>query len=588
MRRRGRGGLAWHRHGTIGLEPKGWHVDWLANLFSEVPELALFTSLFLGYLIGRIKFGTISIGGIAGTLIVAIVIGQLGVTISDDAKNIFFAIFIFSLGFVAGPQFFAHLNREGLKLGIFTLIEAVVVVALVLGWTSLLDLDPGTASGLLAGSATESAVLGTATDALGGLPVDADTVKTWQANVATAYSLSYLFGLITIVLFTSQFAEKIIKQPVAETAARIWRRMGGASALGPGESPAVPRIVGRVHEVRAAAGRRVDEVEAALGDRVTIERVRRGDDTFDPDPEARLEAGDLALLTGQRDAVLQCPEVVGPEREATDDLQFAVASRDVWITRTDLAGKTVGEVRADAGPAESRGVYLAGITRGEVELPALPETQVARGDVVTLTGATRDLERVTDTIGVEVPRSTATDFVYIGLGATLGILIGRLAVTLGDVPISLGTGGGALLTGLVFGWYHSRHPTFGNFPPAAARFAKDIGLAGFIAAVGLSVGPQAAELIGEYGLVLPLAGILTVLVPATISLFVGHRLLKVDSPILLGAIAGQQCSTPAGNAVVDKAGNTVPMLGYTVTYALSSVVLPLLGPFVVLLTYQMQ
>jgi putative transport protein len=200
----------------------------------------------------------------------------------------------------------------------------------------------------------------------------------------------------------------------------------------------------------------------------------------------------------------------------------------------------------------------------------------------------RHLDRATEYLGRTVPRSSVTDFVYLGLGAALGILIGQAAIIVGGVPVSLGTGGGCLLTGLVFGWYHAKRPTIGNYPPAAARFAKDLGLATFIAATGLSVGPQAAELIGQYGIVLPLAGIVTVLIPASISLWIGSKLLKIEAPILLGAIAGQQCSTPAGTAVVDKAGNSVPMLGYTVTYALSNVMLPVLGPIAVLITFQMQ
>jgi aspartate-alanine antiporter len=563
-------------------------LDWLQQLFGSVPELALFVSLFLGYLIGRIKFGTISLGGIAGTLIVAIVIGQLGVTISDDTKNIAFAIFIFALGFTAGPQFFAHLNRAGLKLGVFTLIEAVVIVSLILLWTGLLGLDPGTASGLLAGSATESAVIGTATDAIGGLPESAATISEWQANVATAYSLSYLFGLITIVLFTSQFAEMLLRVNLKEMAAEMWKRMGGDRTLPPGEAPATPRVTGRIHEVTTAVGQTVEAVEALLSNRVTVERIRRDSTVLEADNAQVLRQGDLVLIIGARTHLLECDTIIGPERDYLDSLQFSVESRDIWLTNARVSGKTIAELYAEADPEQSRGVYLGGLTRGEVSLPPLPETRVEPGDVLTLTGSRRDLDRVTKLLGRTVPKSTATDFVYLGLGAALGILIGQITIELGGVPISLGTGGGCLLTGLVFGWYHSRRPTIGNYPPAAAQFAKDIGLAIFIAATGLSVGPQATALISEYGILLPLAGVLNVLIPASVSLFVGYRLLKVESPVLVGAIAGQQCSTPAGTAAVDKVGNTVPMLGYTVTYALSNVLLPLLGPLGVLLTYWFQ
>lgn len=560
-------------------------VHQLSELFKAAPPLALFVSLFLGYLIGRIKVRSICLGGICGTLIVSILIGQLGVTISDDAKNIAFATFIFALGFSAGPQFFANLNRQGLKLGVFTLIEVVAVLVLVAVWTRTLGLDSGTAAGLAAGAATESAMLGTATDAIGGLPVAADTVRTWQANVATAYSLSYLFGLITIVLFSSQFAEKLMRVDLRAEAERLWARLGGAGALKPGQSPAVRRTGGRIYDVAAAAGRRVDQVESDLGGRATVELIRRGDARVDAAADVVLERGDRVLVVGLREELLDAERVIGPERADRDGMDLTVESRDVWLTNAGVSGKTVQQIRDESTPQSARGVYLGGITRGVQTLPALPGTVVHTGDVVTLTGAPRDLDRATSVLGRLVPRSDVTDFIYLGLGVTLGILVGRLAVHLGSVPVSLGIGGGCLLTGLVFGWLHSRRPVVGAFPPAAAQYTKDLGLATFIAATGLSVGPQAAVLIGRYGLLLPLAGVLTVLIPALISLFVGRRYLKIEPPVLIGAIAGQQCSTPAGTAVVEKVGNSTPMIGYTITYALSNVALPLIGPLVVLLAY---
>jgi putative transport protein len=180
-----------------------------------------------------------------------------------------------------------------------------------------------------------------------------------------------------------------------------------------------------------------------------------------------------------------------------------------------------------------------------------------------------------------LPPTQKTDFVYLGLGVLVGMLIGRLGGSIGGVTLALGTGGGCLLSGLAFGWIRSRHPLVGSLPSAAAQIIKDFGLATFIAAVGLSAGPDAIKLVREYGLALPLAGILMVLVPGLLSLWIGHALLKLEAPMLLGAIAGQQCSTPAISALVGVTGNSTPVIGYTITYALSNILLPLMGPVVV-------
>nr|WP_280176217.1 hypothetical protein [[Ochrobactrum] soli] len=89
------------------------------------------------------------------------------------------------------------------------------------------------------------------------------------------------------------------------------------------------------------------------------------------------------------------------------------------------------------------------------------------------------------------------------------------------------------------------------------------------------------DLVLQYGLILPILGLIVSFVPALVSLFVGAKLMKIETPILLGAIAGQHCSTPTISALVSQAGNSTPVIGYTVTYAISNVLLPLMGPMIV-------
>ncbi|MEZ2348389.1 hypothetical protein [Terriglobus sp. RCC_193] len=201
--------------------------------------------------------------------------------------------------------------------------------------------------------------------------------------------------------------------------------------------------------------------------------------------------------------------------------------------------------------------------------------------MLTLFGLRSAITRVARELGYVVTPTSKTDFVYLGLGIVAGMLLGRITFRFGGVPVGFGTGGGCLLSGLLFGWGRSKFPVIGSFPAAASQILKDFGLATFIAAVGLSSGPDAIRLIKSYGFLLPVVGVLVVLLPACISLFVGRRFLHFDSPILLGAIAGQQCSTPAISAVTTVAGNSIPIIGYTITYAISNVLLPLLGPLLI-------
>ncbi|WP_306320401.1 MULTISPECIES: aspartate-alanine antiporter [unclassified Streptomyces] len=552
------------------------------GVLKDHPELVLFVSLALGYLVGKLRVGPLTLGGICGTLIVSLLLGAwTKAQVSDDVKTVFFALFIFALGYMAGPQFFRNLNKKSLRFFVLCGIELVCVIGIALGLADWFDLDVGTASGILAGAATESAVVGTATESIGKLSnLTAAQITEYQGNVATAYTVCYLFGLITIVLYTSQIMPMMMRINLRDAARELWERTRSRGSLEADERPALPGMVGRTYLVTTADGRTVGDLQSSLGERVTVEAVKRGSKVLDVAPGLELTLSDLVLLVGRRSNVIDAGRVIGPETPGVPGLDSPLASREVSVTDKALDGKSVDEVQKSYPEFYQDGVYVTDITRGDQDMPANGDTVLHRGDVLTLVGARSGLNKLVARIG-SVVRNDATDFIYLGLGIAAGSLLGQVVVKFGDIPMSLGTGGGCLISGLLFGWFRSRSQTFGAFPPQAASTIKDMGLAVFIACTGLVSGPQAWPLIKEYGALLPFAGIAMVLIPATISLVVGRKLLKIEKPLLIGAIAGQQCSTPAITAVTQVAQSSVPMLGYTITYALSNFLLPLTGPVLV-------
>ncbi|MFJ5194555.1 aspartate-alanine antiporter [Streptomyces sp. NPDC088394] len=552
------------------------------GVLKDHPELVLFASLALGYLLGKLRVGPLTLGGICGTLIVSLLLGAwTKAQVSDDVKTVFFALFIFALGYMAGPQFFRNLNKKSLRFFVLCGIELVCALGIAFGLAKWFGLDVGTASGILAGAATESAVVGTATESIGKLSgLTAQQVSEYQGNVATAYTVCYLFGLITIVLYTSQIMPMMLRINLRDAARELWERTRGSGTLEPDERPALPTMVGRTYLVTTADGRTVGNLESALDERITIESVKRGSKVLTPSPDLRLTLSDLVLVVGRRAQTIEAGRLIGPETPGVPGLDSPLATEQVSITRKSNDGKTIDRIQRENPEFLSAGVYVTDVTRTGQELPANGDTIVHRGDVLTLVGARSGLNKLVAKLG-SVVKNDATDFIYLGLGIAAGSLLGQVVVKFGDVPLSLGTGGGCLVSGLLFGWFRSRSQTFGAFPPQAAATIKDMGLAVFIACTGLVSGPQAWPLLKEYGALLPFAGIAMVLIPATISLVVGLKLLRIEKPLLIGAIAGQQCSTPAITAVTQVAQSSVPMLGYTITYALSNFLLPLTGPVLV-------
>jgi putative transport protein len=295
----------------------------------------------------------------------------------------------------------------------------------------------------------------------------------------------------------------------------------------------------------------------------------------------KIERDDIVFIIGRRNAVIATQDKLGDEVPVPTSTNVPTTTRDFILMRKQAFGQTIRDLRKSAGREKRRGVFISEIRRLDHTIPVLPGTKLEQGDILTLYGTEAAIERAGKELGNPLPPTDKTDFIFLGLGIVAGLLLGALSIKVGALNLTLGTGGGALIAGLVFGWLHMRFPRHGTLPVPAAEFMKDFGLATFIAAVGLSAGPDAIKLIAQYGAVLPILGILVSVIPALVSLLIGAYLLKIEVPILLGAIAGQHCSTPTITALVSQSQSTIPVIGYTVTYAISNVLLPLMGPVVV-------
>jgi AspT/YidE/YbjL antiporter-like protein len=256
-------------------------------------------------------------------------------------------------------------------------------------------------------------------------------------------------------------------------------------------------------------------------------------------------------------------EILGPETADSSGIDLIAEFREVVVTSNKIAGQTIGELRAQIDPHVRQGVFVTALTRLNQPLPLAPNTKVAIGDVARIVGVHEDVERGARLIGSPTPPDDKTDFLYFGLGLAVGFALGQLGVPFGGALLGLGTGGGCLIAGLLFGWLRARRPTFGQLPTAAAMYLKDFGLAVFVACIGLATGPEALRQIVKYGVALPVAGIAVALVPGLFCLYYGKYVLKIHPVILIGALCGRQASTPAINAVTLSAGNNVPVLGYT-------------------------
>jgi aspartate-alanine antiporter len=560
-------------------------MEWVHVLFEQTPEIALFLSLALGYWIGKFQFGKFQLGGVAGSLLVGVIISQFGVQIDNGVKSVLFALFIYAVGFESGPQFFRSLGRKSLREIVMAAVLAVSGLATVVIMARLFGLDKGLAAGISAGGLTQSAIIGTAGSAISKLGLEAAEAQRLQANVAIGYAVTYIFGsfgaIIVAVNVLPWFMGRSIRDDAqqAEIAA-----LAGTRIYAAGEAPAVPELVGRLFRVDRASGLSIAELEAGAGLSVSVERVKRGSGFVGVQPDLRLQSGDVVLIIGRRSAVVPLAQMIGPELQSSEGMDLTVVTRDVAVANKNFAGRSVGDVWRNTAPELRHGIYVVGLSRGGKALPLSDDTIISAGDVVALYGTATDVTKAAQAIGNVLLPSDKTDFVFHGLGLVVGLLIGLAVVRFGAVPLTLGSGGGALLSGLVFGWYRSRHLAIGNMPLGASTLLRDLGLAGFVAVVGLQAGRQAVETIVSQGMSIFLIGVVVTILPLLITMVFGRYVLRYDNvAIFAGALTGARSANPAFGEVLDKAGNAIPTPSFAITYAIANVFLTLLGPLIVAL-----
>ncbi|OUJ17964.1 transporter [Acetobacter orientalis] len=553
----------------------------LSNLFGACPEIALFLALVIGCWIGRFRFGSFQLGGVAGSLLAAVLISQVGVHIDSGIKNVLFALFIYAVGYQSGPQFFRSLGRQSLREILMAVVLALSGLLTVVAVARLFHLDKGLSAGLAAGGLTQSAIIGTAGSSLEKLGLPLAQVQQLQGNVAVGYAVTYIFGSIGPILLCINVLPWLMKRSIRDDALKAEaEQAGGVHVLGEGEVTALPTLVGRVYRV-AQAGLTITEVESwASG--VVVEQVLRNGKTTSISPDFTLNADDQVLLVGQRTNVLATGQKLGQELGDVPGMSLSLLRRNVVLSRPDFTGKTMHECAQSLSSAARHGVYLVAFLRDGKTLPASPDMTVQAGDIVTLLGTSADVQRVAAQIGTILVPSIKTDLIFHSLGVALGLLIGLGVVHLGSIPLTLGSGGGALLSGLLFGWYQNRHPLKGNMPTAASALLVDIGLAGFVAVTGLQSGQQAIQTIMQHGITLFLLGVVVTLLPLTLTMLFGRYVLRYDNTaVFAGALAGSRSANPAFGEVLNKAGNAVPTTPFAITYAVANVLLTLLGPLVV-------
>lgn len=556
---------------------------WLEQFLVRYPELALFLVIALGYLIGSIRLGVFSFGPVTGALFAGLFVGHFAdVPVSGMTKSFLFLLFLFGIGYSVGPQFMQALQHGGLKPILLAVVVCITGLAASILVAKALQLDPGFAAGLLSGALTQSAAMGTATDAINGLALPEADRALFVAHIAVADAVCYIFGYAGVITFVTVIAPALLKIDLRTEALKLEQELGMTRAK-PGLASAWRKFELRAYQLTEdspLAGLTVAAVEARLPEhRLFIQRLRRGGVVLEAQPAMTLEAGDVIALSGPRQIIV---ELIGPSAEEVEDkelLDVPITVADVLLMNPKLAGANLGDASREDW---TRGLYLRSLSRGRQDIPVAAGVVLLRGDLLRVVGPEPVVQKAAAKIGAIVAPGTSIDFVVMGLAIFLGGVIGVLVTfSLGSVKISLSTSVGTLLAGLLVGYLRTLYPLFGRIPEGAVALMTSLGLAAFVGLTGLHAGPIFLSALREAGVGLLLGGMVVTTLPQIIGFCFGHFGLRLNPILLLGALTGSQTVTAAMAALQERSGSPVVVLGYTPAYPIANILLTTWGSIIV-------
>ncbi len=554
------------------------------------PFLLLFLTVGLAVWIGRFSVKGYGLGMVAAAVVVGVALATwasvYGVKLQLDnfAKSLMYYLFMYGVGLRVGPSFFNSLKKDGLTFTILAVICAFLGLGLVVVLSRVFGLPAGAAGGVLAGSQTMSAAIGTAEMALtqGAYKVPAgSTAEAVTAMIALGYGITYIWGTVGIILICKYLPKWWGVD--ARQAAKEYEEQHGVPNLDDigltGYRPAGLRAY-RLENTQTAgktiAGFRKEHPE------YRVLNVVRGGTALGADSGLVFEKGDVIALGGRLEDLTAKMGLIGPEVPDTKALNIPLDQAEVLVTEKGVEGRALKEFRHEDFAGQ---LQLLKIERGGVPIPMGVDTTLQRFDVMFVAGLRSAVEKLAALVGRAARPSTATDLLTLSIGMILGLLIGGINVPVAGFSVGLGNAGGLLLSGIFVSSIVSRLRFFGSTPNAARNILEDLGLVTFVGIVGINAGASLlAQLTGVVALKIFLVGFIACTIPPFVTWALGYHLFKINPAVLMGGVAGARSHSGPCREAAKEIGSSVPWVGFPVGYAVSGVLLTVFGYFAMVLS----
>ena len=483
----------------------------------------------LGLYLGRFKVKGVSIGS-TWILFTGIILSHFGLrsdpTVLSFMKDFGLILFVFSIGLQVGPGFFASFRKGGIRLNLLAscLVALAVLVTVCIHFIS--GESVFTLTGVMSGAVTNTPGLGAAQQTLASA-VDAPADP---SSLASAYAVAYPLGVLGVIALII-LANSIFKIDTEKEKAQLEKE------LDTGDSPR------RMHcqvSNPAIFGKTIREVMADMGDSFVISRIMHEGEQQIPGPDTVFHEGDKLLIVTSHNQVDTVRIIFGEEipmhQKDWLKLDEHMITRRISITKPSLTGKHLFEL----GFRRNHNVSVTRVIRAGIELVASPQLILQMGDSLQLVGAKEDIDVVAKIVGNKPESLSHPNLVPIFFGIAIGVIFGSIPFAIPGIPqpVKLGLAGGPLIIAILLGHYGPKFKITTYTTLSANMMIREMGIAFFMAAVGLDAGRTFISSLTAGGYWWILYGALITLIPVSIIILVSRLVFKLNFFEICGLVSG--------------------------------------------------
>ncbi len=554
-------------------------MDWFQALFLNTGSVAHIVLLYsiviaIGVMLGKIKFGSISLG-VTFVLFAGIVVGHLYTATGLDGDDGFacpvqvlnfiqdfgLILFVYCIGLQVGPGFFESFKKGGLQMNMVAVGIVLLNMITMLGLYYLVfDTSDKTslpmAVGVLCGAVTNTPGLGAAQEAINTLGIDMGGL-----NIASGYACAYPLGVVGIIGATIAI-RYICRISLDKEEEQI--------RLSQEDDPhARPHHLSLRVENKALEGKTFGQLSQFLGRTFVCTHYKHGDTIVSPTKDTIISVGDEMNAVCAEDDAEAAIAFIGSQ--AKFDWKAAAApivSKRILVTQSEVNGKTFGQMHFSS----MYGVNVTRITRSGMDLFADRSLRIQIGDRLMVAGPEDAVTRVERLLGNSVKRLDHPNVGAIFLGILVGIIFGSIPFQFPGMatPLKLGLAGGPLIIAILAGAYGYKFHLVTYTTTSANLLLREIGLILFLASVGIKAGANFWHTVVEGdGLTYVWVGFLITVIPLLIMGVIARLKLKFNYFTLMGVIAGSTTDPPALGYANQTANNDAASVGYSTVYPLA-------------------